>query len=315
MRLRRRVTAEEAGRRLDDLLGVWLSAELGQAMAKSAVRRLVMAGVVRVAGRPLRRPGLLLDAGQRVEADVDITRLQPARDASFRLTRERVLYEDAWLIAVDKPPGLPTVATADPSRPHLVGAVQAYLKSTASADGPASAPAASTSASPPYLGVHQRLDRDTSGVVLFSKDPAVNPALARAFEGRDVAKTYHALTARPRVLPASSWHCHDSIGGATAHTDFRRLQTFPRAVLVEARPRTGRKHQIRLHLAAAGMPILGDDRYGPRSAASGVPRVARLMLHAAALRLPHPKDGRDLVVESPHPPDLADALAALRGRP
>jgi len=347
-RLARVLTEAEAGRRLDDLLGAWLSEELGGATAiptagatdgapdpptggalsKSAVRRLIMAGAVSVGGRPLRRPGFVLSAGDRVEARVQADRLVRPRDLAFVIGAAQVLFEDDWLIAVDKPAGIATVPTADPSRPHVVGAVSSYLGSA-------------------YVGVHQRLDRETSGVVLFTKDAAANPALARAFAAREVHKTYHALVGRPVARKAAQrrgaagttargpaavaaapgaglgaavgagggagdvppeWINRDPIGGQSAETAFKRLDdAFPSALLLEAQPRTGRKHQIRVHLASAGMPIVGDERYGG-------PRAPRLMLHAASLRLPHPRTGAELRIDSPYPDDFRRVLDSARRR-
>jgi len=338
-RLTRVLTEAEAGRRLDELLGAWLSEELGGiiggvreggaagALSKSAIRRLIMAGAVSVRGRPLRRPGFVLSAGDRVEARVQADRLVRPRDIAFVIRPAQVLFEDDWLIAVDKPAGIATVPTADPSRPHVVGAVSVYLGSA-------------------YVGVHQRLDRETSGVVLFTKDAAANPGLARAFAAREVHKTYHALVGRqagkkaaqkraaagapkaaalaatpaaglaaglaaggaPAAGPPADWVNSDPIAGQSAETSFRRLDdTFPAAVLVEAQPRTGRKHQIRVHLASAGMPIVGDERYGG-------PRAPRLMLHAASLRLPHPRTGDELRIDSPYPDDFRRVLDAARRR-
>jgi 23S rRNA pseudouridine1911/1915/1917 synthase len=287
-RVTRTVAASEAGRRLDDFLAAWLPEALARPLSRSAVRRLIMAGAVRAGGRPLRRPAYVLAAGQRLEAAVSIERLEPARDVAFEVRRERILYEDDDLIAVDKPAGLSTVPTADPKRPHLVGAVQAYLKSD-------------------YVGVHQRLDRETSGAVLFTKERGANPALARAFAEHRIEKTYHALGARPRSLPPAPWSATSAVGGQSAETTFTGLEVLTEAVLVEARPRTGRKHQIRIHLAAAGMPILGDERYGG-------PAAPRLMLHALALALPHPRDGRTIRIESPYPADFTAVLAHARAR-
>ncbi len=168
-------------------------------------------------------------------------------------------------------------------------------------------------------------------MVLFAKDPRVNPALAKAFADRAAAKTYHALTRRPPRLPPRAWRTSSSLAGigrgerarvATvregmrAETDFAVRQVLARALLVEARPRTGRKHQIRVHLAEAGCAILGDDLYGGRVA--GDADVPRLMLHAIRLELNHPVTGGRLVIESPHPGDFRRVLAALekgqRGR-
>jgi RluA family pseudouridine synthase len=223
---------------------------------------------------------------------------RPAATVSF--DESRVLFEDDALIAVDKPPGLPTVATADPARPHLVGLVERLLAARAGAGGKG-----------PRLGVHQRLDRDTSGVVLFVKDPAANAGLAAQFAAHGVEKTYLALAARPARLPPGPWRMEDGPEGnpPSAVTDFRIVEAWTDAVLVEARPRTGRKHQIRIHLSRAGLPILGDAAYG---GARG--DAARVMLHAARLQLRHPISGERLDVSSAMPADL-EAEVARRRRP
>jgi RluA family pseudouridine synthase len=296
--------AAHRGRRLDDVVAEWLPTALGRPVSRSVVRRLIMAGAVRVDGRPTRRPGMPVADDRRLDASVDPTRLAEIPSASSPASYPpalRVLYEDDSIIAVDKPPGLPTHATADSGRPHLIGLVEAHLGSD-------------------YVGVHQRLDRDTSGVVLFAKSRAANPGLARAFAERLVEKTYHALTARPRSLPPPRWTARGRLaaegkrrmstvgsGGQEAETQFRVLESLPGGLLVEARPLSGRKHQIRVHLADAGLPILGDEVYGRPS--RGIPR---LMLHAVRLALPHPLTGEPFVVESPYPRDFAAALEGLR---
>jgi len=258
------------------------------------VRALVSAGAVRVDGAVSRAPGRPLKVGQRVEAAVRPDLLAPRAertDQVFSLTDRAVLFRDASLLAVDKPPGLPTHATADPSRPSLVAHVEQYLRATAT---------------PVYVAVHQRLDRDTSGVVLFATERRANDGLARAFEGRLVEKTYLALTARPPALPDRRLRISLPLA-KPAETEIAVREVLADALLVEARPLTGRKHQVRAHLAHAGMPILGDPVYGK---AGG--RAPRLMLHARRLALPHPLTGEPLVIESPLPADFVSLLATLR---
>jgi 23S rRNA-/tRNA-specific pseudouridylate synthase len=179
----------------------------------------------------------------------------------------------------------------------------------------------------PYLGVHQRLDRDTSGIVLFTKHAAANRSLADSFARGSVRKTYRALTRRPRKLPPPSWTVETRLGtvgkgrvasvttgGVPAHTELARLEVYPAGLLVEARPLTGRKHQIRVHLAEAGLPILGDTAYGGSGGSTeGGGRAGRAMLHAARLVFPHPRSGQDVVIECPDPPDFAAMLERLRG--
>jgi 23S rRNA pseudouridine1911/1915/1917 synthase len=278
---------------------------------------MIAAGAVRAGGVVERNPGRPVRPGQRLEALVRPAALEPPRarsDRPFRLGAGAIVFRDETVIVVSKPPGLPTHATADPGRPHLVGHVRGLLES----EGRAS-----------YVAVHQRLDRDTSGLVLFATDRSANAALARAFEGGEVEKVYLALTARPAPLPPARFRVAVALvataggrrvlaggpGALPAATDVVVREVLPRALLVEARPRTGRKHQIRVHLAAAGLPILGDPTYGPGPArVRGLP-VPRLMLHAWRLSLPHPISGRRLVCESPLPDDFRAALQAARRRP
>jgi 23S rRNA pseudouridine1911/1915/1917 synthase len=293
-----------------DALAGWLEERLGRPVPRSRVRALVASGgarvdgvVVRVAGRPLR-------AGQLVEALVRTDLLRGAAettDRPFALTEAAILFRDGALVAVDKPPGLPTHPTADPRRPSLVSHVLAWL------GGQGAAPA---------LAVHQRLDRDTSGVVLFGTDPRANEGLARAFAGREARKTYLVLVARPAgplvrrlridaALGKADGQGRVRVGGPGAReaaTDVVVREVLPRALLVEARPATGRRHQVRAHLAHAGMAVLGDPLYG--GSAHG---VARTMLHAWRLELAHPLDGRPLAIESPLPADFRAALERLRG--
>src|SRR4029434_9183165 len=130
----------------------------------------------------------------------------------------------------------------------------------------------------PYLGVHHRLDRDTSGIVLCTKSSRVNAAVAKSFSGHQVMKTYHAITIPCRNLKAE-WTIKNHLGKAStkskrsryaavrsdgdfAETFFRVIADHPRGVWVEAIPKTGRTHQIRVHLSECGLPILGDDLYG-----------------------------------------------------
>jgi len=310
-RLYWRVAPSQAGLRLADVLASWLGEALSRPVPMARVRALVAAGGVRVNGEVPRSAGRPVRTGQRVEALVRPELLRPratASDRPFRLTSRAVLFRDGALLAVDKPPGLPTHATADLSRPSLVGHVERFLLETGAGS---------------YVAVHQRLDRDTSGVVLFATDPRANEGLARAFLGRAVEKTYVALTSRPASVPRRGLLVSaplsapgsggglrvavGSRGASPAETEVVVREVLADALLVEARPLTGRKHQVRAHLAHAGMPILGDPVYGD---AGG--RAPRLMLHARRLALSHPLTGQPLAIESPLPADFEAVLARLR---
>jgi 23S rRNA pseudouridine1911/1915/1917 synthase len=300
----------EVGRRLVDVLREWLRERLSDEVPMARVRALVASGGVRVDGDVARAPGRPLRRGEHIEALLDPEQLRARAqlvDRPFELTAERVLFLDDALIAVDKPPGLPTHATADPSRPSLVGHVERFLESRGVRA---------------TLAVHQRLDRDTSGVVVFGLDPRANVGLARAFAERLAEKKYLALTAPPReplpprfrvsaaIGPATAGQPTVRVGGPAARaaeTDVIVREDLDGALLVEARPLTGRRHQVRVHLAHAGVPILGDEFYGRAD-----PRVPRLMLHAWRLALEHPITGEPLRLEAPTPADFAAAVAAHR---
>lgn len=294
--VRTRVGGE--GIRLAAFLEAWLPGALGRPLSRGSLRTLVMAGAVTVDGRPFRRPGALLRPGAAVVARVDASRLGPPageREVALAFGPDRFLYRDASVLVADKPAGLPMHATADASRPNLYDLVRGLLRSEGAAE--------------PYLGLHQRLDRETSGAVLFTLDPAANGPIARALAtGEGIAKTYHALCARTGGLP-SAWRDDGPLGdgGPLARTAFTVLRSLPAALLVEARPETGRKHQIRIQLAGRGAPILGDLRYGAEAGAA-----RRVMLHAHRLAFRHPATGETVTVTSPYPPDFAAVLGERR---
>ena len=327
--LRTEVPANYAGARLDEALRAWLPDALGDAVSASAVRRLIVAGAVEVDGWVVKRPAVILEAGQRLRVAVDPERLasRKARDAAITaLTGDDILFEDDDLLAVAKPAGLPMHPTADPGRPDLVTLVQQWLAGEREAtEGTAEAPS-----TPPYVGVHHRLDHGTSGVVVFAKRREANAVLAKQFEGRAAKKVYLALAVRPpgplpprweerRALVATGRGTAErmtvveegSARGEPAVTAFLVRERLPGVTLVEARPETGRKHQVRAHLAASGMPILGDTRYGGPDHVRGQ-HVTRPMLHAWRLQIIHPGSGAPLRLECPPPDDfvaLAEALA------
>lgn len=287
-----RVAPEHAGQRLDVVVRAMLEREGVRLPSRAAVQRLVAEGAVRVDGRTCRHAERRVPAGARVEvvAPHVATREAPP---PFVLAARDVRFEDDDFIVVSKPPGLPTHATLDPSRPHLHGAVRAYLRGG-------------------YAGLHHRLDAETSGLVLFTKTPRYNAEVTGWFRAHAIEKVYWAwvTTASPPAEP--SWRVQNYLaarkggrvevvfaGGDSAITDFAWLHgaaARPHAQLVAAMPRTGRTHQIRVHLACGGMPILGDTRYGGEPA-------PRLMLHARVLRFTHPRTGAAVeVLDEPPPP-------------
>ncbi len=319
-KLKLAITPAFAGKRLDFALPIWLSTALGRSVSKAKARKLIMAGMIRLNGRPVRLASKILAAGEALEAYVDVARLfddAVSRDRKFELTPDRILFEDDDLIAVDKPPGLPSHPTVDESRQTLVSAVKRLLSTRDRIENP-------------YIGTHQRLDRDTSGVVLFTKSQRVNLAVAEIFSGHQAVKIYQALTALPqersrRGKLRKKWIVRNYLGkisskskpakygavrsnGVPAETAFRVVEEYRRGVWIEAIPTTGRTHQIRVHLAECGLPILGDNIYG----SCAEPKASRLMLHAAELRFPHPISRLEVSVKSPLPPDFLQCLDRLK---
>lgn len=275
----------------------WLATELTQAVGRPVprglTRKAILKGLVAVGGRIVRDAGLVLRRGRSVFVrDLDWI---PAADPAAALA---VLFEDDWLIAADKPSGLPTHETADAARPSLTALVERHVGRR--------------------VFVHHRLDAGTSGVVLFAKAAEANASMAKSFAEREVDKTYIALVQRPPIEWPKAMSIDSPIailkngtarvesGGLPALTQVRVLAAGRDRCLVEARPVSGRKHQIRVHLASAGAPIIGDARYG-----SGSVDASRLMLHAERLAIDHPVTGKPLVITSPRPAAFTVSESAI----
>lgn len=223
---------------------------------------------------------------------------------------DRILHEDEHILVFNKPAGLLSQATHDLSRPHVVAELERAL---ALRDGDSG-----------YLALHHRLDLPTSGVMVLARSRTANKPLMNMFKQRLAKKTYHALCVtpsdplpahhinhlraqkRPKRGPSPMIAVH--AGGDRAETSFELFATHSGAAYIEARPHTGRRHQIRAHLAELGAPILGDELYGG-PLTLGQRRIERVMLHARCLEFPHPVTGEVVSVEAPHPQDFPDVLA------
>ncbi len=312
-----RALPQHQGVRLDQLLAEWLPEALQQPVSKGKVRKLIVAGAVYLNGKRVRIASKALIPGARIEVYVDEKKLfsdERGKDQPFVMSESRILFEDEHLIVVDKPPGLPTQPTLDEARDNLFASLKKFLSQRAGGDV--------------YLGLHHRLDRDTSGVVLFTKAKEANAGVSDLFASHRAIKIYQALVALPagRVSP-DEWVVENYLGrakgtgkrtvftsvrsgGDFARTDFRLVEKLRAAVWVEARPKTGRTHQIRVHLSEGGYPILGDSTYGGKG--PGIPVVPRLMLHASSLIFPHPITRAEIHVQSPLPDDFSRCLQGLR---
>jgi 23S rRNA pseudouridine1911/1915/1917 synthase len=268
-------------------------------ISRGAARRAIEEGGVFLDGRRCKVASKPIRPGYTVTVNLEEGGHAPA--AAEPLAGERLLFADEHLVAIDKPSGVPAQATLTSDRGTLPELASALLGR-------------------PVTLVH-RLDRETSGVTLLACSPAATAALAEAFRAGVPEKTYLALCRKPPSPPEGRVDAaigkdprraglrQVSPGGDAAATRYRTL-CVGHAALVEARPETGRTHQIRVHLAHLGAPVLGDPKYGgPRMV--GEVSVPRVMLHAARLELRHPITGAPLRFDAPVPADFAALAAAL----
>jgi 23S rRNA pseudouridine1911/1915/1917 synthase len=272
-------------------------------LSRSHARRLIDEGLVTVDGRP-ERPSHHLASGTRVVAT-----LPPAEDAtpvaeSIPLT---IIYQDEDVIVVDKPAGL----TVHPAPGHPSGTlVNALL---------AIAPELAEVREKVRPGIVHRLDKDTSGLLVVARSERARASLIHQLKQREVHKTYLALVqgvpepAQGTIEAPIGRHPRNRkkmavvAGGRQAETKYRVREVLDGFALLEVEPVTGRTHQVRVHLAAIGHPVVGDSVYGKRS-----PLVGRQFLHAWRLAFELPSSGRLVEFESPLPVDLRQALESLR---
>ncbi len=290
------VSPADANQRIDRFI-----AERG-GISRGLARRALDAGGVFLDGRRCKVASRGLHPGQRIEVNLEEGG-HPA-GAAAPLEPSRLIFSDADLAAVDKPAGVPAQPTLTTDRGALPELVSDLLGT-------------------PVTMVH-RLDRETSGVTVFARSPAAAAALTEAFRTGGPEKTYLALTSRApspsegRIEaaigkdPSRPGLRRVSPGGDPAATRYRTLASGEGAALVEARPETGRTHQIRVHLGHLGAALLGDARYGgPRRV--GEVEVPRVMLHALRLELAHPITRTLLAFSAPVPEDFRAVCEKLVG--
>ncbi|RIL06521.1 MAG: RluA family pseudouridine synthase [Proteobacteria bacterium] len=294
----------EAGRRLDAAL-----AQLA-GVARSQAARWIEEGRVRVDGAPA-RASLRVAAGSVVEASPRAPEPLAAVAEEIPLA---ILYEDADLVVIDKPAGLVVHPAPGHARGTLVNALLHHCRDLAGIGGVL------------RPGIVHRLDRGTSGVLVAAKNDAAHAALAAQFKQHSIERVYLALVRGTpgaeagRVERAIGRHPRDrkrmsvrTRAGRAAATDWRVVRRYPRSgvALLEVRPATGRTHQIRVHLASSGLPIVADPVYGRGGERLGLERPA---LHAAVLGFSHPTTGERMRFEAPLPADFRAALDAAARR-
>ena len=320
------IAAEEAGLRLDRVLAARIPA-----LSRSRLKALILDGQVAVAGRTIRDPAASVNSG-----DAITVRLPPPAPAepegeNIPLT---IVYEDDALIVIDKPPGLVVHPAAGHASGTLVNALIAHCGDSLSGIGGVKRP-----------GIVHRLDKDTSGLLVVAKTDKAHRALSQQFENKEegpLERGYLALVWDAPDKPRGTIdapldrhpHARDKQavreGGRPAVTHWAVLERFtgndgkPVASLIDLRLETGRTHQIRVHLAHIGHPILGDETYATgfktkasllspaaRAALEGLGRQA---LHAYLLAIKHPDTGENLAFRSELPGDLRRLRHALAGK-
>lgn len=282
-------------------------------VSRSRIQRALDLGMVKVNGVKADRR-TVLSPGDAVEVALPSPGEPTARPVKMSL---RVLFEDAHLIAVDKPAGLLTHPVQGSDEVSVVHGLLHHTKGRLAPAGGA-----------PRPGVVHRLDRETSGVIVLAKTDKAYHALVTQFTERTAQKEYLALVDKaPRLLSGvidAAIDRHRTVrvrmavreDGREAVTEWRVEEKYgEHAALVRACPHTGRTHQIRVHLAHLGHPILGDRTYGKFDvpAFTGWP-MPRVMLHAHRLTLTHPQTGKELTLAAEPPKDFLGLQGWLTGK-
>jgi 23S rRNA pseudouridine1911/1915/1917 synthase len=286
------------------------------------LRRVITAGGVNIDGRG-GKPAYRLTPGQRVRIVLPEIPREAPRPEDIPLD---ILYEDEHLVVINKPPGM----VVHPARGHwsgtLASALQFHFGGSLSAVGGPSRP-----------GIVHRLDRDTSGVILVARNDIAHAKLSRQFAQRTIEKEYFALVSgcperdRDYIDCPIGYHPHqrekmairrDDAESRSAQTFYEVLQRFDGFAAMKLEPKTGRTHQIRVHLGHIGCPVLCDRQYGGRSQitrgeirrdpSDSLILLERQALHARRLKFTHPESGKVLEIEAPLPADMQAVLDELK---
>jgi 23S rRNA pseudouridine1911/1915/1917 synthase len=295
------ISAQWHGERLDRAL-----AALAPEFSRSYLQQLIEAGAVQLAGRTVTRSAARVRAGEAGQVE-----LRPTPQSQAFVAEAipiAVVHEDAHLLVLDKPAGWVVHPAPGNWRGTLLNALLARYPASAAL---------------PRAGIVHRLDKDTSGLMVVARDRVTMEALVRLIAAREVSRQYLALAHRPWQGPPAR-EIEAPIGrdpgnrlrmavvdlarhpGKPAATGLELLADAPDGCLVRASLRTGRTHQIRVHMAHIGHPLVGDSLYGGAPAAG----LLRQGLHAFRLAFNHPVTGAALDLRSAPPSDMADALAA-----
>ncbi len=303
-----KIPQDDDGQRLDR----WLKKNVPE-MSFVMAQKLLRTGQIRVDGKRA-KPDARLVAGQEIRLPPMDARPEKRdgyrlRDDDADMIRKAVIYDDGDLLAINKPPGVASQGGMNIER-HIDGMLEALVIG----DGVK-----------PRL-VH-RLDKDTSGVLLLARSAEMARHLGKMFQGRDMKKIYWAITSpaptsmegeikapliKGTVGPEKDKMIVDQKEGQKAYTNYEVMEVAGRqAAFVAFMPKTGRTHQIRVHAAYAGFPLLGDEKYGTKAAIEGPGITQRLHLHARSLEFRHPTTKKQMKLVAPLPADLARSWDAL----
>lgn len=294
----------DEGRRLDS----FLASRVPEKASRASIQQSIQGGGVRVNGDVVKKNNRTLRAGDKLSLDWEPQTHEPPAGEKADL---KVIYEDGQFVVIDKPAGM----VVHPAPGHKSGTlVNALIGSgrTLSAGGDRARP-----------GIVHRLDKETSGLLIVAKTENAHRKIAALFQARAVEKHYKALVEgrvefeegridlaigrhpRQRTL----WAVRKDRRGREALTEYRVLKRFRHSTLLDVRIITGRTHQIRVHFAHLGHPVLGDATYGSR-----VPWGGRLALHAMSLEFEHPSSGKAVRFESPLPEPFAQLIEKEKKR-
>ena len=353
MENRFRLQSDEEGKRLDVFIAEKLS------ITRSKVKEIFEEGFIRIEGR-IPKPSLKVRKGLVIEGKI------PAEKPMLLIPQQislDILYEDEYILAVNKPKGMVVHPSFGHSEGTLVNAILAYLQKpgngqwaiplgrdklgngqhgaetmeyevmgdgTATPHVPSTQNSSDLQASTPTHswvssarpGIVHRLDKGTTGVILIAKDLKTQERLSELFKERAVHKTYRAIV--EGIVRKNEGVIEESIGrhplqrkkmavvkrgGRESETAYKILQRLDGFTYIEAYPRTGRTHQIRVHLAHIGHPVAGDDVYGKKAK-----HIAdRPLLHAYAITFPHPSKNLQIAIEAPVPEDMVSFVAEHEG--
>ncbi len=287
------VEEEDAGRRID----LFLAGKISEGYSRTALQRIISSGAVLLNGLPV-KPCHKVALGDSVQITLPEAKSSPLipQDIDFK-----IIYEDGDILVIDKPSGL---VVHPGSAIHQGTLVNGLIRHTADL----------SSINPSRPGIVHRLDKDTSGLMVIAKNNPAHLNLVKQFARHRVKKKYIALVQGVVELDEGiidlpiGRHKKDFRRQAVSFTDskkavtrYRVLKRFKEATLLELVPRTGRTHQLRVHLAHIGYPILGDVKYGKKT------DFPRLALHAAELGFFHPKGNKLVTFSSPLPEEIAMA--------